>query len=417
MKSCSLQKKEPKKKRGTTPSLQRQTCSTQNSTHSIQNGSSYNSSHSHVLPNDSQTFQNFQCYTEKCDNTSALDGRPWNSCAGSDGNSDKESLLNSSLDSLESTSSTSSTCSVGDSMKCLNQVSPYAAFQFGQTKSRNMLRSLPNLSSSQHNSDTIESESTVPDLTGLIFGSKSSCEKVICKNELPSRKIEKSKNGTTHTAVVGSNVESEYLLKYPSVFPQWRNKEALCWLDVILCLAVHNETLKSLVFSDSFDRTSLIYRLFAAHNQACHLLQQSQSNIDKPVSESGTSSPISETKNNSDISKNLPVVKIARISAENKNMLSNETGDVSACLDEKTLVEGVLNEVREKIWKMLKERLKCEKGDNESPVFALPLLLQENEAVDKLFRMSYRYCCGVLVYLLSLPVAHISAASGSVEST
>jgi hypothetical protein len=57
---------------------------------------------------------------------------------------------------------------------------------------------------------------------------------------------------------------------------------------------------------------------------------------------------------------------------------------------ESTPTEDLLNEVREEVWTKLKCQLKCEKGQNESPVFAFPLLLKESPAVEEMFKMVYR---------------------------
>ncbi|ESO96210.1 hypothetical protein LOTGIDRAFT_144274, partial [Lottia gigantea] len=48
-----------------------------------------------------------------------------------------------------------------------------------------------------------------------------------------------------------------------------------------------------------------------------------------------------------------------------------------------------LEDVREVVWDILQPRLKCEKGKNDSPVFALPLLIRESAELKHMFSIEY----------------------------
>ncbi|KAL3888426.1 hypothetical protein ACJMK2_000793, partial [Sinanodonta woodiana] len=55
-------------------------------------------------------------------------------------------------------------------------------------------------------------------------------------------------------------------------FLQWQNKDALCWLDVVLCLLVHNQTLFNLLKDNRCPKESVIFTLLKAYHQAQDLI-------------------------------------------------------------------------------------------------------------------------------------------------
>ena len=393
----------PNKKRGTTAPLHSQT--------------GLNSYPSFQLQNGSQSFQTFKSFTETNGNTpGATDGQKWTGSNRSQGISDRDSLLNSSGDSLESTSVTSSNSSIADNLTFPNKaLKSYEGFKFKGNQTQHLPNSLPNLSSLNitynslsetvydkgrtdqecHKTSVKQSDdeertiNTIQEIdmnnplqTNLETDSGSQVNNKGSANEVPKNHKLQTFDEPNNRAVDSQN----YLLKNPLVFPQWRNKEALCWLDVILCLAVHNETLKSLVFSDSYDKTSLIHKLFKAHNQACKLIQESDN---KQVLKERE---VNGTKPNE-------IVDYLSSNVENQTRSSNGLGDKNtsngsvkdyAYSENIRVAETLLDNVREEVWNSLKSRLKCIKGQNESPVFAFPLLLKENHAVEEMFKMSYR---------------------------
>ncbi|NXN12470.1 USPL1 isopeptidase, partial [Indicator maculatus] len=129
---------------------------------------------------------------------------------------------------------------------------------------------------------------------------------------------------------------------------QWRNSHKLCWLDCILSALVHLETLKFALPEEYNDGTCLLQKLLTKYNQATVLLSGCKRNKVKDV---------------------LPKA------------------------------ESHLNEIRNRLFTQLQPQLKCELGKEESPVFALPLLLRLDQQAEKLFLHSFSVkfecvCCG-----------------------
>ncbi|NXD67725.1 USPL1 isopeptidase, partial [Eolophus roseicapillus] len=129
---------------------------------------------------------------------------------------------------------------------------------------------------------------------------------------------------------------------------QWRNVHNLCWLDCILSALVHLETLRFPLAEEYNDGKCLVQELLTKYNQATVLLN---------------------TCKRSEVTDVLPKA------------------------------ESHLNGIRNRMFAQLQTRLKCEVGKKESPVFALPLLLQLDQQAEKLFLHSFSWkfecvCCG-----------------------
>lgn len=414
LKSNSLPSRKPYKKRETSPFSH------------IQNGfKDFQQFHSSQNGSQSVSFQNFKSFSKKYQIVGATNGAAWNSCNGSEGSSD-----NASVDSLESNSSTSYSSSIGGEKYCVEKAK-YPAFQFEERKTRSLPKSLPNLE--KNSSQTLQldslsvknveerSDDVSPNIeksNEVLTNSNNDCSFTELKSwrnvhEVENvhfitsgreekdpklkRQLHKIFSDTDERNGSSSQEKSCSLLRYPSVFPQWKNRDALCWLDVILCLTVHNETLKSLVFCDGFDRCNLIFKLLKAHNQACNLLHQSQGKCAEHCSSPNTvvDSHVNDTEDSRNQSINQAkqdsknhIINQVKRNGVSKNIFPMDSGAVCTCLDEMAC-EDILDEVREEVWNKLKYKLRCERGQNESPVFALPLLLKEDKAVDELFRMNY----------------------------
>ncbi|KAM6100228.1 SUMO-specific isopeptidase USPL1 isoform 2-T4 [Theristicus caerulescens] len=128
---------------------------------------------------------------------------------------------------------------------------------------------------------------------------------------------------------------------------QWRNLHNLCWLDCVLSALVHLGTLK-FALAKEYDGKCLLQKLLTKYNQATVLLNTCKRSKVKDV---------------------LPKA------------------------------ESHLNEIRNRMFTQLQPQLKCELGKKESPVFALPLLLQQDQQAEKLFLHSFSWkfecvCCG-----------------------
>ncbi|XP_062983060.1 SUMO-specific isopeptidase USPL1 isoform X2 [Elgaria multicarinata webbii] len=126
---------------------------------------------------------------------------------------------------------------------------------------------------------------------------------------------------------------------------QWRNAHALCWLDCIMSALVHLETLKMILTGSDSENTSIIETLFAKYNQVTALVNTCQRD----------------------------------------NCVSEVPSDVLS------RAESHLNEVRNLIFDHLQPHLKCKLGEEESPVFAFPLLLRKDPRIDKLFLHAFSW--------------------------
>ncbi|XP_042541447.1 SUMO-specific isopeptidase USPL1 [Dipodomys spectabilis] len=134
-----------------------------------------------------------------------------------------------------------------------------------------------------------------------------------------------------------------------TVYVQWRNAHALCWLDCILSALVHLEWLKTTVTELCSKEKSIFWRLFERYSQANKLLYANQLERDKD---------------------------------EDGEKLTSEVF---------TEIETCLNEVRDEIFSKLQPQLRCTLGEMESPVFAFPLLLKIEPQIEKLFTYSFSW--------------------------
>lgn len=130
---------------------------------------------------------------------------------------------------------------------------------------------------------------------------------------------------------------------------QWKNSDALCWLDCLLSLLVHLEAVKKTVMTDlCSNEESLFWQLFTKYNQASKLLHASHL----------------DAVRDRDFTKLISVFE---------------------------KIETCLNEVRSKIFIRIQPQLGCTLGDMESPVIAFPLLLRIEACVEKLFTYSFSW--------------------------
>ncbi|KAG8524811.1 SUMO-specific isopeptidase USPL1, partial [Galemys pyrenaicus] len=134
-----------------------------------------------------------------------------------------------------------------------------------------------------------------------------------------------------------------------TLYVQWKNAYALCWLDCILSALVHLEGLKSAVTELCAEEESIFCQLFTRYNQANKLLHTNHLGGSKDGA-----------------SKNLT-----------KDIISK--------------IEASLNEVRNEVFIRLQPQLRCTLGDMESPVFAFPLLLKIEPHIEKLFMYSFSW--------------------------
>ncbi|KGL77660.1 SUMO-specific isopeptidase USPL1 [Tinamus guttatus] len=170
-------------------------------------------------------------------------------------------------------------------------------------------------------------------------------------NRASSDKVSPSKTSLARTQLLPNpelcSTASELLLKddksstnNSDLCLQWRNVYALCWLNCVLSALVHLETLKSALTEEYTEEKCLLQRLLRKYNQATALLNTCKRSKVKDV---------------------LPKA------------------------------ESNLNEVRNRIFTQLQPLLGCKLGEEESPVFALPLLLRQDCQAEKLFLSSFSW--------------------------
>ncbi|KAL6060857.1 hypothetical protein STEG23_006416 [Scotinomys teguina] len=130
---------------------------------------------------------------------------------------------------------------------------------------------------------------------------------------------------------------------------QWKNSQALCWLDCILSALVHLAVLKNTVVEVCSREECVFGRLLEAYHQAEKLLHTHH---------------------------------LHAVTGEDCRKLTSEVlAEIETCL----------NEVRDEIFVKLQPKLRCTLGEMESPVFALPALLKLDPHVEKLFTYSFSW--------------------------
>uniref|UniRef100_A0AAY4EJ22 USP domain-containing protein n=1 Tax=Denticeps clupeoides TaxID=299321 RepID=A0AAY4EJ22_9TELE len=126
----------------------------------------------------------------------------------------------------------------------------------------------------------------------------------------------------------------------------WKNEHKLCWLDVLLVALVQCKTLKRSLSSGGENgtnqRSSHLWSLCSGYDDVAALVK----------------------------------------SKEQVEKVSRET------LQE---VENKLSELRSNVFKLLKPKMKCTLGQEETPVIALPLLLKLDHDAQDLFLHSYQW--------------------------
>ncbi|KAK6486611.1 SUMO-specific isopeptidase USPL1 isoform X1 [Huso huso] len=134
----------------------------------------------------------------------------------------------------------------------------------------------------------------------------------------------------------------------------WKNKHALCWLDCIMVALVQSRAVKECVIN--LNTESAIKRLCTVYENACTLL-----------TEQGK---------------------------------ENEDGVIQALSGTVALAYSYLDDIRLSIFNVLQPKLRCTLGEQESPVFALPLFLKLDPQTEELFKHTYcwEFECAVCGY-------------------
>ncbi|CAM4729585.1 unnamed protein product [Leuciscus chuanchicus] len=147
---------------------------------------------------------------------------------------------------------------------------------------------------------------------------------------------------------------SELVPVQPHIF--WKNEDNLCWLDSLLVMLVNCKTIRETPcqnvklidkLTSEFCSNSAVWNLCSTYDKTCAYLKAKEQQCED---------------------------KITRVPAD--------------VLDE---AERQLSAYRQSLFKLLQPKLKCEIGQQETPVFALPLLLRSDKWAQDLFQHTVRW--------------------------
>ena len=216
--------------------------------------------------------------------------------------------------------------------------------------------------------------------------------------------IQKSDNVPVILPTKSTNdVKKDIVSKFSLLYPQWQNKEALCWLDVLMCLIVHSKGMSSLDTPHSHPHKAIVSMLVRAYNQALHLINKPKT---ERISKSGCSTYSKVAANMNQDSKPLEmkgdvIDEMNQLSIEEKCVKTGAGCQLlqtdflplmkNHCTSEQMAAFTILNNVREKIWHSLQSKLKCKKGENDSPLIALPVLAKKDQELEKLLNIKYSF--------------------------
>ena len=182
----------------------------------------------------------------------------------------------------------------------------------------------------------------------------------------------------------------------PRRYLQWSNVDALCWMDVALCLLVHCTNLMELVETSGGVETSFVKKLLVQYKE----ILTSWNRIDPSVRAS-----VEETKRLS-LETSVGRVSVKTGGGGLDHLVTPPTGVNSGCCAGEINTSPVklhqhessvslatacqmLAKVRDDVLEC-QPKLRRERGHNHSPVFALPLLLEDgDQAVDDQFRVEF----------------------------
>ncbi|XP_041707373.2 SUMO-specific isopeptidase USPL1 isoform X1 [Coregonus clupeaformis] len=155
-----------------------------------------------------------------------------------------------------------------------------------------------------------------------------------------------------YTQEVGPHFDPEVILTgelvpVPGPHLFWRNENSLCWLDTLLVALVHCHTLRDRRPTKRPTVGQPVWDLCERYDRACGLITAYQhTDADGVV--------------------RVPSAVLQRVQTE-------------------------MQTVRMSIFKLLEPLLKCKLGQNETPVFALPLLLRADSWAEPLFQQAYEW--------------------------
>ncbi|XP_065116633.1 SUMO-specific isopeptidase USPL1 isoform X3 [Paramisgurnus dabryanus] len=131
----------------------------------------------------------------------------------------------------------------------------------------------------------------------------------------------------------------------------WKNENNLCWLDTLLAMLVNSRTIREALCRDVKRTDSIIRKFYSTYDKTCAYVEAKEQQWDD---------------------------KVTRVPAS----ILNEA-------------ERRLSALRMSLFKLLQPTLRCEIGQEETPVFALPLLLRSDKWAQDLFQhtVSWEFKC------------------------
>ncbi|XP_067945117.1 SUMO-specific isopeptidase USPL1-like [Watersipora subatra] len=164
----------------------------------------------------------------------------------------------------------------------------------------------------------------------------------------------------------------------------WCNIDALCWLDVLLANLCYNQSLRSIL--DSLSYSSLIKKLLVAYDEAQALIAPLQDG-NKSLLHTVIESDELRVKRGGGYCMDTPSLLLDSL-ASSTTFSSQQISSAKR----KIHLSGIKLEcAREELWQFLEPTLRCERGKDDSPVFAFPLLVGSNKSVEKLFLTEFTW--------------------------
>ena len=240
------------------------------------------------------------------------------------------------------------------------------------------------------NTNDIKSHQNGRVVKGVVNGRSSSCSK------------SSTSSAKERTAVIK---QAKTFFTYPKKFIQWRNKEALCWLDAVQCLLVHNRHVQQIVFSDNFNQDSVVYKLVKAQKQAQELLEtikaEKVSVLFSSKNRHSEIHPACSSQDGCNVEMKLVSPDGALdVKTGAGNQTSGQSLVTSSNLNGNTemsdslkasQIEDEMSSIREQVWHALQPKLQLERGRDDSPVFTMSSLIRENPNIEKLFKLNYTF--------------------------
>ena len=172
----------------------------------------------------------------------------------------------------------------------------------------------------------------------------------------------------------------------------WKNVDALCWLDVTMCLIVKSQVLQRVLGDIQSKASSSVTSLWIRYREIQQKYNKAQelniaesktvgleTSVGSVPVKTGGGDPLGFIASFDQVEgagTEGMLISARRSPIKQQNMLEDES-------------RQDLEAIREDVWKFLQPQLKCQKGRNDSPVFALPLLIKECAVMKRLCWVEY----------------------------